>query len=245
MLEIGALSVRYGSVSAVRGLSLECREGEIVSLIGPNGAGKSSALLAVAGALRSGSVSGEIRFDGRVISGLRPEQIVRQGLSLVPESRRIFGTMTVEENLLLGATTSSDWAQVQTDLEGLMARFPVLGRKRAGQAGALSGGEQQQLAVARALMGRPRLVMLDEPTLGLSPLLVDEIFDLVVRLRAEGTTVLLVEQNALRALEVSDRCYVLAHGELEREGTSRAMLHDPKFVESYFGGSVEMEVLEK
>jgi branched-chain amino acid transport system ATP-binding protein len=238
MLSVENLTVRYGQVAAVQGLSLECRPGELVALLGPNGSGKSSTLLAIAGALPADSVTGELRFDDTSLRGRSPEAIVRSGIALVPEGRRIFGTLTVEENLLLGGTVRKNAREVREDIDRLIERFPILGTKQGAYAGTLSGGEQQQLAIARALLSSPRLLMLDEPSLGLAPLVIDEMFEIVSSLRDEGTTILLVEQNALRALEISDRCYLLHHGRLEMEGASATVIDDPNFVNAYFGDGV-------
>jgi branched-chain amino acid transport system ATP-binding protein len=238
MLSVDNLTVRYGPVAAVQGLSLECRPGELVALLGPNGAGKSSTLLALAGALPADAVGGDLRFEGTSLRGRSPEAIVRDGIALVPEGRRIFGSLTVEENLLLGATVRKDAGEVSKHIDELIERFPILGKKRGNYAGTLSGGEQQQLAIARALLSRPKLLMLDEPSLGLAPLVIDEMFEIVASLRDEGTTILLVEQNALRALEISDRCYLLHHGRLEMEGASATVINDPDFISAYFGDGV-------
>jgi branched-chain amino acid transport system ATP-binding protein len=238
MLSVEELTVRYGPIAAVQGLTLECREGELVALLGPNGAGKSSTLAAIAGALPSDAIGGEIRFEGESLRGRPAEAIVRDGIALVPEGRRIFGTLTVEDNLLLGATVRSDRRAIRQDIDQLVERFEVLGRKLQAYAGTLSGGEQQQLAIARALLARPRLLMLDEPSLGLAPLVIDEMFEIIVDLRARGTTVLLVEQNAQRALEISDRCYLMHHGRLELQGRSDEVRSDSDLAGAYLGGDV-------
>jgi branched-chain amino acid transport system ATP-binding protein len=213
VLVIDDLVVRYGSVTALKGVSLDVGAGELVGLVGPNGAGKSTLLNTVAGLVRPRR--GDVRFEGRSLVGMRPEQIVRLGIALVPEGRRIFGTLTVAENLALGATSRSDRAGRSADEEALLERFPVLRRLHGSPAGRLSGGEQQQLAIARALMGRPRLIMLDEPSLGLAPLVVDLVFDTISALRAdEDVTVLLVEQNVVRTVAAADRTVVLRTGEV-------------------------------
>jgi branched-chain amino acid transport system ATP-binding protein len=196
----------------VRAVSLEVSTGEIVGLLGPNGAGKSSTLGAVSGRLPV--AEGRVLLDGEQLDGRPPEEIVRRGISLVPEGRHVFATLTVAENLAIGATTRTDRAGVAEDVERQLERFSVLRRYYRSNAGKLSGGEQQQLAIARALLSRPRLLLLDEPSLGLSPLLVDLVFETIEQLRAEGITILLVEQNASRTVEVADRCYVLRGGEL-------------------------------
>lgn len=232
MLEVRDLHVRYGRVAALRGVSLRVDEGETVALIGANGAGKTTTLMAIAGALRP--ASGEIEFEGRSIAGLAPEQIVRRGVSLAPEGRRIFSTLTVRENLLLGSRAGGGGDR----LEELLERFPVLRARFQSPAGTLSGGEQQQLALARALVSRPRLLLLDEPSLGLAPRLVDEIMELVAALHRDGQTILLVEQSVQQALEISDRAYVLRTGEVEVSGESAELLRS-ELVEHAYMGTVE------
>lgn len=228
--------MRYGNVRALRGVSLRVDRGEIVALIGANGAGKTTTLLAVAGAIRP--ESGDILLEGRALVGVAPEEIVRRGIALVPEGRRIFAGLTVEENLRLGSAGRRDREGVDRDLGALLDRFPILRSRYRTLAGSLSGGEQQQLAVARALMSRPRLLLLDEPSLGLAPRLVDQIMELVAGLRSEGRTILLVEQNVERALEISDRAYVLRTGEVELSGPSRELLKS-ELVERAYLGAVE------
>jgi branched-chain amino acid transport system ATP-binding protein len=212
VLRVEGLGVRYGRIRAVRDVSLEVSPGEIVGLLGPNGAGKSSTLGAISGRLPV--ADGRVLLDGEQLDGRPPEEIVRRGISLVPEGRHVFATLTVAENLAIGATTRTDRARVAEDVESQLERFSVLRRYYRSNAGKLSGGEQQQLVIARALLSRPRLLLLDEPSLGLSPLLVDLVFETIEQLRAEGLTILLVEQNASRTVEVADRCYVLRGGEL-------------------------------
>jgi branched-chain amino acid transport system ATP-binding protein len=212
VLRVEGLGVRYGRIRAVRDVSLEVSPGEIVGLLGPNGAGKSSTLGAISGRLPV--ADGRVLLDGEQLVGRPPEEIVRRGISLVPEGRHVFATLTVAENLAIGATTRTDRARVAEDVESQLERFSVLRRYYRSNAGKLSGGEQQQLVIARALLSRPRLLLLDEPSLGLSPLLVDLVFETIEQLRAEGLTILLVEQNASRTVEVADRCYVLRGGEL-------------------------------
>jgi branched-chain amino acid transport system ATP-binding protein len=234
VLSVEALETRYGSVAAVRGLSLEVEEGEIVGVIGPNGAGKTTTLLTVIGLLRP--VAGRIRFLGREIAGLPPERIVAGGLGLVPEGRWILASMSVRENLLMGAYRRRDGdGAVGRDLDRVCEIFPVLRERRGQRAGTLSGGEQQMLAIARALMARPRLLMLDEPTWGLAPLVVEEIMRVIRQLHAEGTTILLVEQNARQALEVVERCYVLEVGQVAFCGTPAALKQDPLLTKAYLG----------
>lgn len=235
MLALENVHVRYGAIAALRGVSLHVEEGEIVAMIGVNGAGKSTTLMTVAGVLQP--TQGTIVFGQQSIAGRAPEDIVRKGIALVPEERRIFPGLSVEENLRLGAAIRSDRAEIRRDLEEMCARFPVLGDRLGQAAGTLSGGEQQQLAIARGLMSRPALLMLDEPSLGLAPLLVDEMFELVVQLHATGVTILLVEQNVERTLEIADRVYLLNTGEVEFDGPAEELRERVDFVSSYLGGS--------
>jgi len=235
VLALENVYVRYGAIAALRGVSLHVEEGEIVALIGVNGAGKSTTLMTIAGVLQP--AQGRIIFDEQSIVGRAPEDIVRKGIALVPEERRIFPGLTVEENLRLGAAIRSDRAEIQRDLEAMCARFPVLGERLGQGAGTLSGGEQQQLAIARGLMSRPALLMLDEPSLGLAPQLVEEMFELVVQLHETGVTILLVEQNVERTLEIAGRVYLLNTGEVEFEGPAAELRERVDFVSSYLGGS--------
>lgn len=214
MLTVKDLHVRYGPVEAVRGISFTCDRGEIVTIVGANGAGKSSTLLALAGGLRA-SVRGDASLDGVPLRRLSPERRVASGLALVPERRRIFGTLTVRENLQVATAVRRDSRASRRDLAELMERFPVLGRFAGRQAGLLSGGEQQQLAIARALLTRPRVLLLDEPSLGLAPRVTDEVFALLGTLRDDGIGVVLVEQNARRAAAVADKALLLHHGRFE------------------------------
>lgn len=216
MLKVEGLEARYGSITAVRDVSLEVGEGELVALIGANGAGKSTTLGAIAGVVKPSR--GQISFLGSPIVGRTPEEIARRGVAMVPENRGIFPSLTVGENLRLGSYLRRDPDAVRADTEGVFARFPILGERRAQSAGTLSGGEQQQLAIGRALLSRPRLLMLDEPSLGLAPALVDRIFRLIKELRDEGVTILLVEQNVARTLEIADRVYLLRTGRIEASG---------------------------
>lgn len=233
MLTVEALDAFYGSIQALRGVSFRVEAGEIVALIGANGAGKTTTLRAVAGVLRPRS--GRILLHGDPIAGLPSHRVVRRGIALVPEGRGIFANMSVRENLELGAYARRDGEQVRRDLERVLALFPRL-RERARQvAGTLSGGEQQMLAIGRALLSRPRLLLLDEPSMGLSPLLVSEIFRLVREINREGTTILLVEQNANMALAVSHRAYVLDTGRVAVSGWSAALRDDPSIRASYLG----------
>ena len=235
MLDLHDVTTRYGAVTALDAVSLHVAEGELVALVGPNGAGKTTLLNTVAGLLRP--AAGSITFRGQPITGTEPATLVRRGLALVPEHRRIFKDLTVEENLKLAGATVP--ARVRKDrVHEVAANFEVLRHKWRVSAGYLSGGEAQQLAVARALMSDPKLLLLDEPTLGLAPTLVDTIFDLLVRLRGEGRTVLVVEQNAHRALAIADRGYVLRSGRLVAEGSGPALAADPALFESFLGGGI-------
>jgi branched-chain amino acid transport system ATP-binding protein len=233
MLHLDGLVVQYGRAVAVQELSLEVREGELVGLVGPNGAGKSTTLSAIMGFLRP--TAGAVRLHGSDVTGTPPEAIARMRVALVPEGRQLFATMTVGENLRLGATVRRDRAAVDADLDGLLDRFPVLRARFSRAAGGLSGGEQQQLAIARALLGRPSLLLADEPTLGLAPKMVDMVFDTFASLRSEGITVLLVEQNALRTVELADRTYVLRSGRIALSGSREELAHRADFVDHYLG----------
>lgn len=233
MLQLENVVVRYGRVTAVRGISLHVDTGELVGLVGPNGAGKSTTLATIMG-FRHPS-EGVVRLEGQPLNGSGPEQLARRGVSLVPEGRQIFTTLTVAENLVLGATVRRDRQRVQSDIEALLERFPSLRNRYHRAAGGLSGGEQQQLAIARALLSKPKLMLLDEPTLGLAPLMVDGVFDVLAALKGEGMTILLVEQNALRTVELADRTYVLRNGEITLEGTSRELMERADFAEHYLG----------
>lgn len=216
LLTVNGIRARYGAIVALRDISLEVGEGELVALVGSNGAGKTTTLSVIAGLRRP--TRGSVTFRGVALAGRPPEDVARLGISMVPESRGIFPTLTVAENLRLGAYLRRDQAAVRTDLDRLQERFPVLGERRDQAAGTLSGGEQQQLAVARALLSSPRLLMLDEPSLGLAPTLVDRVFDLVSELHRDGVTILLVEQNVRRTLQIVDRAYVLRTGRVEASG---------------------------
>lgn len=220
LLDVEALSVAYGAIRALRGVSLHVEEGEIVAVLGPNGAGKTTLLRTIAGALRP--QAGRITFRGEPIASVPPESLVRRGISLVPEGRHVFPRMTVLENLLVGAIARRD-AEVRADLEAVFELFPVLAERRQQMAGTLSGGEQQQLAVARSLMSRPRLMLLDEPSLGLAPIVVEQIMGLLGELRGRGVTLLLVEQNVHRALELADRAYVLSVGQIVLSGPAEEL----------------------
>lgn len=233
MLSIDALEVSYGAVRALRGVSLTVAQGEIVSVVGPNGAGKSTLLLCIAGALAPRA--GDIRLQDTSIAGVAAENIAHLGISLVPEGRRIFTQLSVEENLRLGTQMRRDREAVEEDFRHLLEVFPALKERLSTPGGKLSGGEQQQLAIARALMTRPQLVLLDEPALGLAPIVIDTVYDVLHRLREEQSiTLLIVEQSTHRALEHADRVYVLRQGQLELEGVS-AELDDKEVERAYFG----------
>jgi branched-chain amino acid transport system ATP-binding protein len=233
MLAVDGLVVRYGGIEALHGVSLSVREGEIVGVLGPNGAGKSSAMNGLMGLVRP--ARGSVVFEGSDIAGLDTEAIVRKGLALVPERRRLFGRMSVRDNLTLGAAARKDKAAAKDDLDRVMDLFPVLRERLEQQAGLLSGGEAQQLAIARAVMSGPRLLLLDEPSLGLAPLLVDKVFALVQTLRDEGLTILIVEQNAYQVLEFADRAYVLRNGAVVDEGTGAEILEREDLRAQYLG----------
>lgn len=233
MLQIQNLNVYYGAIHALRDVSIEVNRGEIVSIIGSNGAGKSTLLRTISGLLRGRS--GSISFEGKPIGGIHADQIVRLGISHSPEGRRIFTNMSVQENLQIGATIRND-GEIQADMERVLDRFPRLRERFKQSAGTLSGGEQQMLAIGRALMSRPQLLLLDEPSLGLAPNLVREVFQIVLDINRDGTTVLLVEQNAHRALEIAHRAYVLETGNVVLSDTGQALLTNPKVKEAYLGG---------
>ena len=235
-LEVRGLTVAYGAIQAVRGVSFVVGHGEIVSLIGSNGAGKTTVLRTISGLLRP--VSGEIVLDGEPLHRLPAHEVLARGVAHSPEGRRLFARMTVEENLRLGAYTRHDERAIASDLERIYARFPVLGERRGDKAGLFSGGEQQMLAIGRALMSRPRLLMLDEPSMGLSPIMTATILDTVRELRDSGTTVLLVEQNALAALSLSDFAYVIDLGRTTLSGTGAELLADPRVRDAYLGDGV-------
>lgn len=236
MLKIQQLRVSYGGIQALRGIDLEVPDGKIVTLIGANGAGKTTAMHTVSGLLRS--KTGDIRFMDKSILKTEPHKIVQMGLAQVPEGRRVFATLTVQENLEMGAYIRSgkDGAGVAEDLEKVFLRFPRLKERRKQTAGTLSGGEQQMLAIGRALMSRPKMLLLDEPSMGLSPILVQEIFNCITEVNRDGTTVLLVEQNAKMALSISHRAYVLETGAISLEGAAADLLDNEQVRHAYLGG---------
>jgi branched-chain amino acid transport system ATP-binding protein len=234
VLKVEGLLCRYGKVAAVRELSIEVRQGELVALIGANGAGKTTTLKAISGVLRP--AAGRIVFRGEDIVRATPKRILELGIAHCPEGRRVFPYMSVLENLEMGAYLRSDRALIAADMARLFERFPILHERRHQAAGTLSGGEQQMLAISRALMSRPKLVLFDEPSLGLAPNLVERTFDIVKGIRAEGVTVVMVEQNAFAALELADRAYVLDQGRVAMSGTGPMLLDDPHVRVAYLGG---------
>ena len=232
LLKVSGLKVAYGGIQAVKGVSFEVREGELVSLIGANGAGKTTTLKAITGI--QPVAAGEIEFLGKPIKGQGAWQLVKQGLVMVPEGRGVFARMTITENLLMGAFVRDD-AEIDADVDKVFAVFPRLKERRAQLAGTMSGGEQQMLAMGRALMARPKVLLLDEPSMGLSPIMVDKIFEVIDNFHRDGTTILLVEQNASRALQLASRGYVMDSGEITMSGEAKTLLNDPKVRAAYLG----------
>ncbi|MEK6712054.1 MAG: ABC transporter ATP-binding protein [Nitrospinota bacterium] len=233
-LELRNVEAAYGRIQILHGVSLEVREREVVAVIGPNGAGKSTAFKIIMGFIRY--LGGEIRFDGQDIVGLRPDQVLARGLGYVPQGRIVFNQMTVRENLEMGAYIERDKKKIRRSMQYVFSLFPRLEERQKQLAGTMSGGEQQMLAMGRALMTRPKMIMLDEPSLGLSPRFVTEVFDRIVALSKEGLTIMLVEQNAARALDISHRAYVLELGRNRFEGTGQELLHNPEVKRMYLGG---------
>ena len=233
MLKVNNLIVRYGMIEAIKGISFEVNDGEIVTLIGANGAGKTTTLQTISGLLKP--YNGTIEFDGKDLTKIPSHKIVKLGIAQCPERRRIFADQTVEENLLLGAYTRKD-NDIDNDLKKMYALFPRLEERKTQLGGTLSGGEQQMLAMARALMAKPKIMILDEPSMGLSPLLVNEIFDIIKEINSNGTSILLVEQNAKKALQISDRAYVLETGKITKTGTGEELLNSEDIKKSYLGG---------
>ena len=242
VLEVSGLTTRYGSISALRRVSLSVSANEVVGLIGPNGAGKTTLLNTVAGLLRP--AEGEVHLDGRSVTGDSPDRMLKAGLALVPERRRLFAEMTVVENLRVGGVTASADERAGR-LDEVVELFPVLKDKWSTAAGYLSGGEAQQLAIARALMSNPRVILMDEPSLGLAPVLVDFVFELIGRMRAEGRTMLVVEQNATRLLEVADRAYVLRTGEIAAEGAASDLLTREDLFDTFVGAARDADSPER
>lgn len=234
MLEVEELNVYYGAIHALKGIDFHLNRGEIVALIGANGAGKSTTLNTISGLLRPRK--GRIIFENEDITQTSADQIVQKGIVQVPEGRKIFATLTVEENLEMGAFTRKDKAEIKRSMENVFQRFPRLAERRSQLGGTLSGGEQQMLAIARGLMSRPRLMLLDEPSMGLAPLLVEQIFSIIQDINSQGTSICLVEQNAQMALSIADRAYVLETGRVVLEGPGQELLHNEMVVEAYLGG---------
>jgi branched-chain amino acid transport system ATP-binding protein len=234
MLKVENINVYYGAIHALKGISVDVKEGEIVTLIGANGAGKSTILRTISGLLRA--KTGDIQFEGKSVSSMAAEEIVKKGISQVPEGRRIFANMTVEENLELGAYIRSDKQGIRKDIDKVFERFPRLGERRKQVAGTLSGGEQQMLAIGRGLMSQPRLLLLDEPSMGLAPLLVKEIFSIIKEINASGTTILLVEQNANMALSIAHQAYVLETGRIILSGPAKELMESEEVRKAYLGG---------
>ncbi|MBI5605081.1 MAG: ABC transporter ATP-binding protein [Deltaproteobacteria bacterium] len=234
MLKIRSLSVHYSNIQVLKEVSLDIEAGEIVAFIGANGAGKTTTLKGISGL--KGISSGTIEFLGQEINSLSPEAIVRKGIAHCPEGRRIFSELTVKENLEIGAYCRNDRAGVSQDMEEVMSFFPILKEKQAQSGGTLSGGQQQMLAIARSLMARPKLLMLDEPSLGLGPIIVDEIFSIIHRISQQGTTILLVEQNARMALELAHKAYVLETGAITLQGKASELIDNDHVIKAYLGG---------
>ncbi|GAP40531.1 ABC transporter ATP-binding protein [Flexilinea flocculi] len=241
--EIKDLQVYYRAIHALKGISLTVNKGEIVALIGGNGAGKSSTLNSISGLVQG--QSGVITYKDEVITGLPTDMIVKKGIIQVPEGRHIFPKLTVQENLEMGAFLNDNKAQVEEDMEHVYQLFPRMRERRTQPGGTLSGGEQQMLAIGRGLMGHPDLMLLDEPSMGLAPILVEQIFDIIFDINQTGTSILLVEQNAQMALAIADRGYVLETGEIVVSGTGQELLNDPKVQAAYLGGESEQEKLQK
>ena len=233
LLKVSGLKVAYGGIQAVKGVDFEVREGELVSLIGSNGAGKTTTMKAITGLLPLNE--GDIQYLGKPVRGQGAWDLVKQGLAMVPEGRGVFARMTITENLQMGAYTRNDNAEIAKDIEKMFSIFPRLRERKDQLAGTMSGGEQQMLAMGRALMSRPKVLLLDEPSMGLSPIMVDKIFEVVRDVHAQGGTILLVEQNASRALAIADRAYVMESGIITMNGEAKAMLSDPKVRAAYLG----------
>ncbi|MFJ8265955.1 ABC transporter ATP-binding protein [Peribacillus asahii] len=233
MLTVKDLQVNYGSVQALKGISLDVKEGEIVTLIGSNGAGKSTLLKTISGLIRP--KQGSVTFNGKDLTNVSPDKIVSLGIAHVPEGRKIFSGMTVMENLRIGAYQRKDKKGIEKDMEEVFSLFPILKERRDQNAGTLSGGEQQMLAISRALLSKPKLIILDEPSLGLAPVIIEKVFEFIEKIRETGITILLVEQNANLALEVSERAYVMETGEITLKGKSSELLQDEQIMKAYLG----------
>lgn len=234
LLKVENLEVYYGIIRALKGISFEVGEGEIVTLLGANGAGKTTTMQSIMGLIHARS--GSVTYDGKNITGLPSHKIVRMGMTQVPEGRRVFSELTVYENLLMGAYIEKDKAKIRHDIEEIYSVFPRLDERKNQVAGTLSGGEQQMLAMGRAMMSHPKLLMLDEPSMGLSPLLVDQVFDIIKHFHSNGTTILLVEQNASKSLAISDRAYVLENGSIAYSGTGKELAESDDIKKAYLGG---------
>lgn len=233
MLEVKNLEVNYGVIKAIKGISFEVNEGEVIALIGANGAGKTTILHTVTGLIPSRA--GQIIFEGKDITKMPGHKLVSMGIAHVPEGRRVFSQLSVYQNLKMGAYTRSDKKEIENTLQNIYKRFPRLEERKNQLAGTLSGGEQQMLAMGRALMSKPRIILMDEPSMGLSPIYVNEIFDIIHEVSASGTTVLLVEQNAKKALSIADRAYVLETGKISLSGDAEVLMHDDKVRKAYLG----------
>lgn len=233
MLELKDVNVHYGAIHALQGININVNQGEIVTLIGANGAGKSTTLKAISGVLKP--TSGEILFEGNDIAKMKPHNLISLGIAHVPEGRRVFSKMSVMENLEMGAYSRKDKEQIKKDYKKIFDIFPRIYERRNQMSGTLSGGEQQMLAMGRALMSKPRLLLLDEPSMGLAPLIVKQIFSIIEDINKSGTTILLVEQNATMALKVADRAYVIQHGTIEMEGSAEKLLNDESVKNAYLG----------
>lgn len=235
VLNVSGLRVAYGGIQAVKGIDLEVREGELITLIGANGAGKTTTLKAIMGTLPNCRVEGHVEYAGKPLKGLHSFQLVERGLAMVPEGRGVFTRMSIRENLLMGAYTRNDQAEVENDIDKWFAIFPRLKERESQMAGTLSGGEQQMLAMARALMSHPKLLLLDEPSMGLAPIMVEKIFEVIRDVSAQGVTILLVEQNARLALQAAHRAYVMESGLITISGDAATMLDDPRVRQAYLG----------
>lgn len=232
MLKVNGINAFYGRIQVLKNISLEVEEGSIVTILGANGAGKTTTMKTISGMLKA--QAGSIQFQGQDVTGLRPDQLLRKGIALVPEGRQILSGMTVLENLEMGAYHRKD-NEIDQDIKNVMERFPILEERQKQLGGTLSGGQQQMLAIARAILSKPKLLLLDEPSMGLAPLIVADIFKIIKEINEAGTTVLLVEQNARQALKISDYGYVLETGKMVAEGSSEKLLNDPRIMEAYLG----------
>lgn len=235
MLQVKDLSISYGAIQAVRHVDFEVKEGEIVTLIGANGAGKSTILKALSGVIKPNS--GTIEYENQSLTGQKAPQIVAAGISRVPEGRHVFPAMTVMENLQLGSYLQKDRSKIEARLQEIYQMFPILKERQHQDAATLSGGEQQMLVMARAMMARPKLLLLDEPSMGLAPIYIQKVFDIIQKINAQGTTILLIEQNAHQALSIADRGYVIASGEIQLTGSGEKLLNDPQVKRAYLGES--------